>query len=162
MSARGAPSAQHAPWALVAAVTIAALVASALGGLVLGRWAGERASAPAVIEVVIEDPALSAADASEGWTTRGGFTGFGGLPALPGEVWRAARVVESSPGRLVITSDEATTTIDFRSPSRLFEIISADGIEVGDLVVVRLVDGVVAAMLVVPPDVEEGSGAGSR
>ena len=62
----------------------------------------------------------------------------------------------------MITSDEATTTIDFRSPSRLFEIVSADGIEVGDLVVVRLVDGVVAAMLVVPPDVEEGSGAGSR
>ena len=162
MSARAGQPTQHAPWALVAAVTIAALAAAALGGLVLGRWAGERASEPAVIEVVIVDPALSAADADDGWMSLGGFTGFGGLPALPGEVWRAARVVESSPGRLVITSDDATTTIDYRAPSRLFEIAPADGIEIGDNVVVRVVDGVVAAMLVVPPDVEEGSGAGSR
>lgn len=162
MSARSGQPVARAPWALVAAVTTAALVASALGGLVLGRWAGERASEPAVIEVVIDDPALAAADADEGWTTRGGFSGFGGLPALPGEVWSAARVVESEPGRLVITSDGATTAIDYRSPSRLFEIAPAAGVEVGDIVVVRIVDGVAVAMLVAPPDLEEGSGTGSR
>ncbi|MDE2695677.1 MAG: hypothetical protein OXH97_04065 [Chloroflexota bacterium] len=162
MSARAGQSTQRAPWLLVAAVTIAALVAAALAGLVLGRWAGERASAPTVVELAIEDPALAAADADEGWTTRGGFTGFGGLPALPGEVWRAAHVVESEPGRLVITSGGATTTIDYRATSRLFEIVPGDSIEVGDIVVVRIVDGVIAAMLVVPPDVEEGSGSGSR
>lgn len=162
MSTPGGRSTQRVPWLLVAAVTVAALVAAALAGLVLGRWAGARASAPTVIELVIEDPALAASDADEGWTTRGGFTGFGGLPALPGEVWRAAHVVESEPGRLVITSGGATTTIDYRAPSRLFEIVPGDGVEAGDIVVVRIVDGVVAAMLIVPPDVEEGSGAGSR
>lgn len=162
MTAPPERSTQSAPWMLVAAVTIAALVASALGGLVLGRWAGERASEPEVIEVMIVDPALSAADADEGWLSEGGFSGFGGLPALPGEVWRAARVVESSPGRLVITSDGATTTVDYRAPARLFEIAPVDGVEVGDVVVVRLVDGVAASMLVVPPDVEEGSGLGSQ
>ena len=162
MSARAGQSTPRAPWLLVAAVTVAALVAAALAGLVLGRWAGEQASAPTVVELAIEDPALAAADADEGWTTRGGFTGFGGLPALPGEVWRAAHVVESEPGRLVITSGGATTTIDYRATSRLFEIVPGDGFEVGDIVVVRIVDGVIAAMLVVPPDVEEGSGAGSR
>lgn len=162
MSARAGQSTPRAPWLLVAAVTIAALVAAALAGLVLGRWAGERASAPTVVELVIEDPALAAAGADEGWTTRGGFTGFGGLPALPGEVWRAAHVVESEPGRLVVTSGGATTTIDYRATSRLFEIVPGDSIEVGDIVVVRMVGGVIAAMLVVPPDVEEGSGSGSR
>ena len=162
MSALPERSTQRAPWMLVAAVTITALVAAALGGLVLGRWAGERASEPAVIEVMIADPALAAAEADEGWTSAGGFSGFGGLPALPGQVWRAARVVESSPGRLVITSDGATTTVDYRAPARLFEIAPADGVEVGDVVVVRVVDGVVAAVLVVPPDVEEGSGLGSQ
>ncbi|MXZ46442.1 MAG: hypothetical protein F4Z08_05535 [Chloroflexi bacterium] len=162
MSARAGQSTQRAPWLLVAAVTVAALVAAALAGLVLGRWAGEQASAPTVVELVIEDPALAAADADGGWTTRGGFTGFGGLPALPGEVWRAAHVVESEPGRLVITSGGATTTIDYRATSRLFEIVPGEGVEVGDIVVVRMVGGVIAAMLVVPPDVEEGSGSGSR
>ncbi len=162
MSARAGQSTQRAPWLLVAAVTVAALVAAALAGLVLGRWAGDRASAPTVVELAIEDPALAAADADEGWTTRGGFTGFGGLPALPGEVWRAAHVVESEPGRLVVTSGGATTTIDYRATSRLFEIVPGDSIEVGDIVVVRMVGGVIAAMLVVPPDVEEGSGSGSR
>ncbi|MYE32233.1 MAG: hypothetical protein F4X80_06205, partial [Chloroflexi bacterium] len=148
MSAQAGQSTPRAPWLLVAAVTIAALVAAALAGLVLGRWAGERASAPTVVELVIEDPALAAADADEGWTTRGGFTGFGGLPALPGEVWRAAHVVESEPGRLVVTSGGATTTIDYRATSRLFEIVPGDSIEVGDIVVVRMVGGVIAAMLV--------------
>lgn len=162
MSGRAERSTQRAPWLLVAAVTIAALVAAALAGLVLGRWAGERASAPTVVELVIEDPALAAADADEGWATRGGFTGFGGLPALPGEVWRAAHVVESEPGRLVITSGGATTTIDYRAPSRLFEIVTIGGVDVGDIVVVRIVDGVAAAVLIVPPDVEEGGGTGSR
>lgn len=162
MSAQAGGQMQRAPWLLVTAVTVAALVAAALAGLVLGRWVGERASAPAVIELVIQDPALAAADADEGWTTRGGFTGFGGLPALPGEVWRAAHVVASEPGRLVITSGGATTTIDYRAPSRLFEIAPVEGVGVGDIVVVRVVDGVAAAVLIVPPDVEEGGGAGSR
>ena len=162
MSARGGDGPARAPWALVAAVTIAALVAAALGGLVLGRWAGERASEPVVVELAIDDPSLTAGAAVAGWISAGGFTGFGGLPALPGEVWRAARVVESSPGRLVITSEGATTTIDFREPTRLFEIARVDAVEVGDIVVVRVVDGVVGAVLVVPPDVEQGSGAGSR
>ena len=40
MSARAGGEAQRAPWLLVAAVTVAALVAAALAGLVLGRWAG--------------------------------------------------------------------------------------------------------------------------
>lgn len=162
MSARTGAGEPRAPWLLVAAVTVAALLAASLGGLVLGRWVGESVSEPTVIELRIDDPRLSAAPADEGWTSEGGFTGFGGLPALPGEVWRQARVVESQPGRLVIASDESTTAIDYRSPARLFEIVPAGGVEVGDIVVVRLAGGVVAALLIVPPDVEEGSGAGSQ
>ena len=158
MSAREGASPWRLPWALVAAITIAALAASALGGLALGRWAGARASEPAVVQLVIEDPALSAAPVIEGWTSPGGFTGFGGLPALPGEVWRAALVVESAPGRLVISSEGGTTTINFGEPVRLFEIGPLDTVEVGDIAVVRLADGVVQAVLVVPPDLEQGSG----
>ena len=160
MSAREGSAPPRPPWALVAAITIAALVAAAFGGLSLGRWAGARASEPAVVHLVIEDPALSAAPAVEGWISEGGFTGFGGLPALPGEVWRRAHVVESAPGRLVISSDGGTTTINFSAPVRLFEIAPLDAIEVGDIAVVRLADGLVQAVLVVPADLEQGSGAG--
>ena len=99
MSARAGQPTQHAPWALVAAVTIAALAAAALGGLVLGRWAGERASEPAVIEVVIVDPALSAADVDNGWMSLGGFTGFGGLRLQP-----AADLIGKRHARLLVDS----------------------------------------------------------
>ena len=161
MSARERRSARRLPWALVAAITIAAISAAALGGLSLGRWAGARASEPTVVQLVIEDPALSAAPAIEGWISDGGFTGFGGLPALPGEVWRRARVIESEPGRLVIDADGTTTTVSFSRPLRLFEIAPLDAVEVGDIAVLRFVDGVVQAVLVVPPDLEQGSGVPS-
>ncbi len=157
MSARTG-AAPRLPWVLVAAITIAALAGTALGGLAAGRWAGERASEPAVVELLIENPERSAAPAVEGWTSAGGFTGFGGLPALPGEVWRRALVVESGPGRLVIDADGTTTTVSFRDAVRLFEIAPLDAVAVGDIVVVRLDGGVVQAVLVVPPDVEQGSG----
>ena len=161
MSAREGRSSPRLPWALVAAITIAAIAAAALGGLSLGRWAGARASEPTVVQLVIEDPALSAAPAIEGWISDGGFTGFGGLPALPGEVWRRARVIESEPGRLVIDSQGTTTAISFGRPLRLFEIAPLDAVEVGDIAVLRFVDGVVQAVLVVPADLEQGSGVPS-
>lgn len=158
MSAREERRTPRLPWALVAALTVVAIVASVLGGLTLGRWAGARASEPTVVQLVIEDPALSAAPAIDGWISDGGFTGFGGLPALPGDVWRRAHVLESEPGRLVIQSEGATTTIRFREPLRLFEIVPLDTIEARDIAVLRLVDGLVQAVLVVPPDLEQGSG----
>ena len=158
VSERETRSSLRLPWALVAAVTIAAITASALGGLTLGRWAGARASEPEVVQLLIEDPALADAPAIEGWISAGGFTGFGGLPALPGEVWRRAHVVESEPGRLVISSEGSTTTIRFSEALRLFEIAPLDSLEAGDIAVLRLVDGVVQAVLVVPPDLEQGSG----
>ncbi len=161
MSAREGRATPRLPWALVAAITIAAIGASALGGLSLGRWAGARASEPTVVQLVIEDPALSAAPAIEGWISDGGFTGFGGLPALPGEVWRRARVIESEPGRLVIDAEGTTTAISFRQPLRLFEIAPLDAVEAGDIAVLRFIDGVVRAVLVVPPDLEQGSGVPS-
>ena len=71
-------------------------------------------------------------------------------------------MVESGPGRLVISSEGGMTTISFSAPVRLFEIAPRDAIEVGDIVVVRLADGLVQAVLFVPPDLEQGSGAGPR
>ena len=154
--------APRAPWALTAAVTIAALLVAGLAGLLVGRWAGERASEPSVELLLIEDPTLAGGDAVEGWTSAGGFTGFGGLPALPGGVLRAASVVESAPGRLVVEAEGSTTTIQFLEPVRLFEIVPAPPIEAGDVIVVRLLDGVPEALLIVPRDLEEGTGLGGR
>ncbi len=151
----------HAPWALTAAVTITALIAAGLAGLLVGRWAGEQASEPAVELLRIADPTLLAGSGAEGWTSAAGFTGFGGLPALPGGVLRAATVVESSPGRLVVAAEGSTTTIEFLTPARLFRIEAATAPRAGDVVVVLLVDGVPRGVLLVPPDLEEGSGLAS-
>ena len=162
MSARAGRETRRAPWTLVAAVTIAALAASALAGLALGRWAGERASQPTVIEVLIEDPALAAPDAAGAGRRRAASRASAASPRCRAASGARPASSSPSPGRLVIASDGATTAIDYRAPSRLFEIAPVEGVEPGDVVVVRLVGGAVTAMLIVPPDVEEGSGAGAR
>ena len=161
MTGAGVSRPARAPWALTAAVTIAALVVAGLAGLVVGRWAGEQASEPAVERLLIVDPALLLGSGAVGRTSAGGFTGFGGLPTLPGGVLRAATVVESRPRQIVVEAEGSTTTIDLATTARLFRIEASPGPEAGDVVVVRLVDGVPRGVLLVPPDLEEGSGLAS-
>lgn len=162
MSAARGSGRARAPWALTAAAAIAVLAAAALGGIAAGRWAGAQASEPRTELAVIPDPAARAGEAAAGWTSRGGFTGFGGLPALPGGVLRAGRVAEAAPGRIVVGSAGGSTEIAFADAARLFEIAPARPIAAGDVVVVRIADGAAEAVLIVPPDLEQGSGRGGR
>jgi hypothetical protein len=152
-----------APAVLMAAVTVAALLAAGLAGAVVGVAAGERASEAAAEELVLTDPARLAETPASALRSAGGFTGFGGLPALPGEVLRAGTVVETRDGDLVLDSGGSEVEIRFRAPRRLFRIEPLAGVlAAGDLVVVRLVDGEPQAVLRVPPDLEEGAGAGAE
>ncbi len=149
----------RAPWALTAGVVIAAIVAAGLAGVVVGIRAGERASAPDVEQLVIADPSFLAGTAPDALRSAGGFTGFGGLPALPGDVLRAGTVVEADGGLLVVAAEGSTTAIQYSATARLFRFGPlARALTAGDLVVVRLEDGEPTGVLLVPPDIEEGLG----
>ena len=144
--------------ALTVAVSAASLLAAVLAGAVAGVALGERGSAPATEVLTLTAPE---AEASTGPALRSGagFTGFGGLPALPGEVVRTGTVAEVADGELIIEAGGSRTSIRFDTPARLFALAPLDGeLRAGDLVVLRLVDGEVAALLRVPPDLEEGAG----
>ena len=153
---------------LSAVVTAAALVAAGLAGAVLGMVAGERASESEVELLVLPEPALLAETPPAALRSAGGFTGFGGLPALPGDVLRAGTVTEAAAeaagaGALVVEAGGSAAQIRFSSPARLFRIAALQGaLGAGDVVLVRFVDGAPEAVLRVPPDLEEGAGTGAR
>ena len=153
------------PALLSAVVTVAALVAAGLAGAVLGVATGERASESEVSELVLVEPALLAETPADALRSAGGFTGFGGLPTLPGDVLRAGTVTEAASaaaGALVVDAGGGEARIRFSSPARLFRIAPLQGaLGVGDIVVVRFVDGAPEAVLRVPPDLEEGAGTGT-
>ena len=151
--------------ALKAAVTVTALIAAVLSGAVLGVAAGERASEAAVEELVLVEPALRAETPASALRSAGGFTGFGGLPTLPGDVLRAGTVTAedgAAGGALVVEAGGSEAAIRFSAPARLFRISALQGaLGAGDVVVVRFVDGAPEAVLRVPPDLEEGAGTGA-
>ena len=149
----------RAPWALTAGVAIAALLAAGLAGAVVGIRAGEWASEPDVEQLVIADPSFLGGTPADALRSAGGFTGFGGLPALPGDVLRAGTVVEADGGLLVVAAEGSATAIQYSAPARLFRIGPlARALGAGDLVVVRLEDGEPTGVLLVPSGIEEGLG----
>ena len=146
---------------LQAVVTVAALIAAVLAGAVLGVAAGERASESEVRKLLLTEPALHAETATGALRSGGGFTGFGGLPTLPGIVLRAGTVSEAADGVLLVDAGGSEAAIRFSAPARLFRIAALQGtLGPGDIVVVRFVDGAPEAVLRVPPNLEQGAGTG--
>ena len=117
------------------------LAAGVLTGVRLGRWFSE--PAPRVLELA--DPAAAAVTSPRGLTSQAGFTGFGGPPALQGDVLQAGTVTASGDGRLTIGLEGGGADITFAGTGRLFRIgPTTRAIAVGDRVVIRL-DGTAAA-----------------
>lgn len=135
---------------IVGALTLLSLIAIGGSGALLGVALGERSTQQGVQHVRIIDPLSFDAPPATALRSQGGFTGFGGLPALSGDVFRSGRVSGSSEGELLITAEGMQTVIDFSSPLRLFRIISTEQVAVGDTVLVRRVDGEVTGVLVLP------------
>jgi hypothetical protein len=88
--------------------------------------------------------------------SRGGFTGFEGLPSLTGEIYRAGDV-EIGIDRLKIYSGDSLFDVNLSVRPRLFEISkSARSITAGDTVMLRFADdGEVAAILLLPSDLHD-------
>lgn len=144
---------------ILGALTLLSLIAIGGGGAALGVALGERATEQGVEQLRIVDPLSFDATPATALRSEGGFTGFGGLPALSGDVFRSGRVAESSEGGLLITGEGTRTLIDFSRPLRLFRIVSTPQVVVGDTVLVRRVDGEVTGVLVLPASGEDGAEA---
>lgn len=125
--------------ALGGTLLLALVVGVVVGGR-LARWSTQPVTH--VLEVV--DPASAAAATPRGSTSPGGFTGFGGPPALHGEVLQSGTVTSSASGRIAIGLDGGGADITFSGTGRMYRIVPATSpIAAGDRVVVRL-DGATA------------------
>ncbi len=116
-----------------------------LAALALGGWAGvrlgERASRASSRELEVVDPAALPSGTGAEARSVGGFSGFGGPPALQGAVLRHGAASEVAPGTLALVDGAATTTVEYTQPLRLYRIApSSAPPAVGDMVVVN-VDG---------------------
>jgi hypothetical protein len=137
----------------LASLTFAALAGGALTGTRLGR----AASAPSVRKVSIAAPEGFAGPAPDTRRSAGGFTGFGGRPALAGNVLRGGTVETNSGGNIVIATAESTLSLRTTSSERLFAITAASSpLRPGDAVQVYVRDGAVVAALRLPPGLGEG------
>ena len=144
--------------ARIRTVAVAALVilAGASGGI-LGVRLGNAASKPNVERVTVVAPQALAGPPQDAARSSGGFTGFGGPPALRGEVQRSGAVQSVEPGALVIGSAESSVTVRYTTPERLFRITQSTApLRPGDLLQVRIEGNIAAALLRLPSDLEQG------
>jgi hypothetical protein len=133
-----------------------------LGGGFAGVRLGQAASQPRVEEVRVVDPgALSGVPGLE-VRSPAGFTGFGGPPALEGEVLRKGVAAEAGSGSFTLVDGGARSQIDFSQPLRLYRVTpSTAPLALGDSVVVRFEGGRATGVLRVR-GAPQGTGPPSR
>lgn len=139
-----------------AAVTGLVLAALAAGGL-LGVRLGRVASTPAARHIAVSAPEAFAGPPADVARSAGGFTGFGGRPALGGEVLRSGTVETTGGGTILIAGAESTLSLRATSSERLYGILPATApLRAGDLVQVYARDGAAVAVLRLPPGLGQG------
>ena len=130
-------------------VMVFALMAALAGaGAFLGGAVASNLTERGQRVVLLENPQSFAQTPAWAKRSAGGFTGFGGLPALAGVVLHSGTISESSDGRLLVDAPNARTTVDFTEPLRLFRIRPAESPLVrGDVVLVRTTDETTTGVL---------------
>src|SRR5204863_73977 len=135
---RGRARADGAVKRLITIALCAGVLFAAVDGALLGARVADRVTQPGHQSLVIEAPALAAASRPEALRSPGGFTGFGGAPALTGNVMRSGAIasVDSGRGRFVIDAPGSEAAIQFTTAVRLFRLVPLSGVlRAGDLVV---------------------------
>ena len=125
-------------------------------GVYFGLSYGESSNRADTRLVELLNPALAESNIDP-IRSKGGFTGFEGLPSLTGEIYRAGDV-EIGVDHLKIYSGDSLFDVNLSVRPRLFEISkSVRLITAGDTVMLRFADdGEVAAILLVPSDLHDG------
>lgn len=154
---------------LLMTVAVLGLIGATAGGVVVGIVLGDRESEPGTRTLTLLDPAFQQLLAEPAFRSEGGFTGFGGLPALNGRVLRfgTVRALQLDPpsesgaigGTLTVETDGAIAEVRFIRLERFFAITPAStALEPGDVVQVRIEGDRAVSALLLPPDLEEGAG----
>jgi hypothetical protein len=137
------------------------VVAAGAGGALLGMRLGEVASAPDERRVAITDPDGAVQGGTAGALSAGGFTGFGGRPALRGAVLRTGEVRATGTGMIELASTESGATVRYTTSERLFRIVPlTTSLRAGDLVQLQVKEGAVTAALRLPAGLDEGINRG--
>src|SRR5688572_6707557 len=105
-------------------VGIAGLLAL-VGGVAFGVRIGETASRPRVEEIRVADPAGFTPTSDTALRSPGGFSGFGGPPALEGEVLRRGSATDVRAGALTLIDGGAASSVEFTHALRLYRVTSA-------------------------------------
>jgi hypothetical protein len=131
-----------------ALLALIAIIAATVGGALAGSTIAAGVTEQGVTTVVVQNPSQYEQVPEWAGRSKAGFTGFGGLPALPGRVFRTGVVAANEDGDLTVESSSATTTVSYRNPRRLFQIeLAATPLVVGDVALVRYVNGRPAGVL---------------
>lgn len=131
-----------------ALLTMIAIIAATVGGALAGSTIAAGVTEQGVTTVVVQNPSQYEQIPEWAGRSEAGFTGFGGLPALPGRVFRTGLVAANEDGDLTVESSSATTTVSYRNSRRLFQIeLAATPLVVGDVALVRYVNGQPAGVL---------------
>ncbi|MDA1002108.1 MAG: hypothetical protein O3B31_01970 [Chloroflexi bacterium] len=145
----------------IAFTLLIGIIAAGAGGALMGTRLARAATRPPHQEVLLLAPELSAGPRAGALTSPGGFTGFGGAPALKGDVARAGTVtaVDVETGRLSIESPGGAVSVRFTASDRMFRLGPlTNALAKGDVVLVRVEGGVAAGVMRVPPDLDVGVG----
>lgn len=125
-----------------------ALLGVAAGGFAVGMRLGATASDPGVEELRLVSPSALETTPESAARSAGGFTGFGGAPALTGDVLGSGVLGTSEPGSLRIEQSARSLEVAYQAGTRLFRITPASTpLGAGDRVVVRTEDGRVTGVL---------------
>ncbi len=142
---------------LARAATWAGLAIACALGAAAGVGLGHAASEPRVEEIEVTAPRSLTGPPEGTIRSSGGFTGFGGPPALRGEVQRSGPVLSVESGSVTVGTMDSHSIVRFTSPERLFRIVPAGApLKAGDLVQVRVDGDRATSLLRLPPGLEEG------
>ena len=130
---------------------IAAIGSGGYFGYTLAQGDGE--STTRLIE--IRDP-KTAPPEIEPLFSRGGYTGFEGLPALTGKIFRSGIIADATTNSFSVLSDESTFEVSFRKVPRIFQIQSTTHqLNTGDLIMLKLsADNELTSILILPDDLQ--------
>jgi hypothetical protein len=124
------------------------VLAIGVAGFVVGMRLGVTASESGVRELRFVNPNALETTPSTAARSAGGFTGFGGAPALTGDVLRSGSLTAINPEGLSVGEPSASLEVAYEDSTRLFRIArAATPLAPGDRVVVRTEDGRVTGVL---------------
>lgn len=125
-----------------------AVIAVAAAGLFAGMRAGSLASEPGVEELRFVDPNTLETTLQSAAKSAGGFTGFGGAPALSGDVLRTGSLASVDADGIRVDEPAASLNVVFEDGTRRFRIAPVSTpLAPGDRVVVRTEDSQVTGVL---------------